>query len=250
MRASSRMAPARGSTTLQRPLAQALLPALLLAGAIAFDRTGWLNFSTVPVTCVFSLVLFSFLLPSRQLIGWTVVYSLAIAVMLWMRRGMWSGGAGNPEALVATRALVAAAAGVLACQLAKRREQDHLVVQEINRLLDQMAIPVITSDRDGWLVHLNPKASELLGGETSLGSPYFEHFSVISAKGKSIQNYVDLATGATSGPVAINLAVGPNRSLVLPAIMLRVDIGKRRQVMTLLYPPNPELPPTPPVENE
>lgn len=224
-------------------LIQWVLPALVLIAAISFDYTNWLNFSVVPLACVFSLVLFSFLLPSRQLIGWTLVYILAIAATLWVRRSIWSGGHGNAEALVATRALGAAAAGVLACLFAKRREQDHLAVNEINRLMDQMAIPVITSDQDGWLMHLNSKASELLGEDATKGSPFFEHFSVLSAKGKTIQSYVDLATGKTAGPVEIKLAVGPDRLEVHRAIMLRVDIGNSRQVMTLLYPQDPEPPP-------
>ncbi len=220
------------------PLLMFLLPGVILIAAILFDHSRVLNFSIISVACVFSLVIFSFLLPSRLMIGWTVVYILAIAATLWLRRGLWNGSIGNAEALVATRALVAAAAGVLACMLAKRREQGHIVVREINRLLDQMEIPVITSDRDGWLLHMNPKASQLLGGKASLGSPFFDHFSMFSAKGKSIKSYVDLATGVTSGPVSISLALGPDRSHIHPAIMLRVSIGDRGQVMTLLYPEN------------
>ncbi len=191
------------------------------------------------------MVLFSFLLPSRQLIGWTLVYLVAITVTLWVRRGAWTGNGGNAEALVATRALVAAGAGLLACLLAKRREQDGFIVREVHRVLDQMEIPVITSDQDGWLVHMNPQASKLLGGEEALGSPFFEHFSVIAAKSKAIQSYVDLATGATTGPVSVTLALGPDRAHIHSAIMLRVDIGERRHVMTLLYPHQPDNAATP-----
>jgi hypothetical protein len=221
-----------------RPLLMFLLPGVILIAAILFDRSRVLNFSIISVACVFSLVIFSFLLPSRLMIGWTIIYILAIAATLWMRRGLWTGSIGNADALVATRALVAAAAGVLACMLAKRREQGRVIIREINRLLDQMEIPVITSDRDGWLLHMNPKASQLLGGKASLGSPFFDHFSMFSTKGKSIKSYVDLATGVTEGPVSISLALGPDRSHIYPAIMLSVSIGDRGQVMTLLYPEN------------
>lgn len=212
------------------------LPAAVPVCAFAIDLTGWLDFSLIPVSCVFALVFFSFILSSRQMIGWTVIYILAITGTLWMRRGLWSGSDGNADALVATRALVAAAAGVLACLLAKRREQETITEKAIHRLLDQMEVPVVTSDQDGWLVHMNPQASQLLGGEVALQSPFFEHFSASAAKGVAIRNYVDLATGATTGPLSMNLALSPDRSRIHAATMLRVDIGERRQVMTLLYP--------------
>jgi PAS domain-containing protein len=217
-------------------LMKKLLPGVVLVGAFMIDRTGWLGVSVVPVACVFALVFFSFFLSSRQMIGWAVIYILAIAGTLWTKREMWSGSNGNAEALVATRALVAAAAGILACLLAKRREQVSVTEQAIHRLIDQMKVPVITSDQDGWLVHMNPQASKLLGGEVALQSPFFEHFSASAAKGLAIRNYVDLATGVTAGPLSMNLALSPDRSRIHAATMLRVDIGERRQVMTLLYP--------------
>jgi PAS domain-containing protein len=233
-----------------RQLWRKLLPAAVLVAAITFDRTGWLSFSLVPLTCVLALIIFAFLLPSRQLIGWTIIYILAIAATLWMKRGAWSGGSGNPEALVATRALMAAAAGVLACLLARRREQDVLISGEINRILDQMEIPVVTSDQDGWLVHINPQASRLLGSNKLIGSSFFQHFPVASEKGKLIKSYVDLATGVTAGPIAIQLASSGDNSLIYSAIMLRVDIGARRHVMTLLYPHTVASPTTPTLRND
>lgn len=217
-------------------LMKRLLPGAVLVCGFVIDRTGWLGVSVVPVACVFAMIIFSFILSSREMIGWAVIYVLAIAGTLWTKREMWSGGNGNAEALVATRALVAAAAGILACLLAKRREQAFVTEKAIHRLLDQMKIPVITSDQDGWLVYMNPKASELLGGDIALQSPFFDHFSASAAKGLAIRNYVDLATGATSGPLSMNLALSPDRSQIHAATMLRVDIGERRQVMTLLYP--------------
>lgn len=239
MHAYSEETDTKKTTSIVRNRALAFAPALVLIASILFDRYGMLSFSIISVACVFSLVIFSFLLPSRVLVGWTIVYILAITATLWTRRYIWTGSSGNTDALVATRSLVAASAGMLACLLAKRREQNHLVVREINRLLDQMEIPMITSDGDGWIVHVNPKAHEQLGGEITQGSPFFEHFSVVTEKGRSIKSYVDLVTGAVSGPVTTSLAVGPYRSQVHPAVMLRVDIGERRQVMTLLYPPHP-----------
>jgi hypothetical protein len=220
-----------------------LLPAAVLVAAIAFDRTGWLSFSLLPIACVMALVVFSFILSSRQVIGWTVIYILAIAATLWMKRGNWTGSSGNADALVATRALVASAAGVMACLFARSREQDQLGAREILLILDQLEIPAITSDRDGWLVYMNPNAKKLLGDDVSFGSPFFEHFSVVAEKGKSIRNYVDLATGVTIGPVSIHLAVGSDRSRIYPAVMLRVDIGNRRQILTLLYPSEAAPPP-------
>jgi hypothetical protein len=224
-------------------LMKKLLPVLVLVFGFAIDWTGWLGISVVPVACVFALVVFSFILSSRQMIGWTVIYILAIAATLWTRRDNWSGSSGNAEALVATRALVAAAAGTLACLLAKRREQTSITEKAIHRLLDQMKIPVITSDQDGWLVYINPEATKLLGGEAALQSPFFEHFSASAAKGVAIRNYVDLATGTTAGPLTMNLALSPDRSQIHAATMLRVDIGERVQVMTLLHPEH--LDPTP-----
>ncbi len=212
------------------------LPAVVLLIAIGIDRSGWLSFSMVPVACVISLVVFSFILPSRQLIGWTVVYILAIAVTLWMRRGMWAGAAGNPEALVVTRALIAAAAGVLACLYARSREQDFLTNHEILRVLDQLDVSVIVSDRDGWLLHVNPHAHQTLDLAKSVGTPFFQHFQLRSDKGKSIQAYVDLASGTTEGSVSVNLGFGPEKSQTLPGIMLRADIAGQRRVLTLLYP--------------
>jgi PAS domain-containing protein len=236
MQASFNIARARRENGHPSPLAYKLLPPAVLLAALAVDRTGWLSFSLVPMMCVLALVVFSFFLTSRQVIGWTVIYILAIAATLWMRRGVWSGSSGNVDALVATRALVASAAGVLACLFAKSREHDLLGVRGIILILDQLEIPAIISDRDGWLVHVNPKAEELLGEKVSFGSPFFEHFSVVEAKGKSIRSYVELATGGTSGPVSIQLAMGPDRAQVHSAVMLRVDIGKHRQVLTLIYP--------------
>lgn len=215
------------------------MPAIVLAGSIWFDSTGWLTVSTISVACVFSLVAFSFLLPSRHLIFWTLVYIIAITISLWVRRSTWAGSGGNADALVATRALVASGAGILACLLAKQREHEGLLVNEVHRVLDQMEVPVITSDQDGWIVHMNPRASEILGGQAALGSPFFDHFSVATAKSKAIRSYVDLATGSTSGPVSITLGVGPERSQLQSAIMLRVEIGERGQIMTLLYPHQP-----------
>lgn len=209
-------------------------PAIILLAALAFDHSAILNFSIIPAACVLSMVVFSFLLPSRVMIGWTAVYILAVSATLWMRREAWGGSMGNADALVVTRTFAVAAAGMLACLLAKHREQGDRVVHEINRLLDQMEIPVITSDRDGWLLHMNPKATKLLGGATASGSPFFEHFSLIAEKGKSIKSYVDLATGVKTGPVSTSLAVGPNRSQVISAVMLRVNIGDRGRIMTLL----------------
>lgn len=224
-------------------LVKKLLPGVVLFGGFAIDRMGWLGVSVVPVTCVFALVVFSFFLSSRQMIAWTVVYTLAIAATLWLRRDNWSGASGSADALVATRALVAAAAGILACLLAKRREQASITEKAIRRLLDQMKVPVITSDQDGWLVSMNPEASKLLGGEKAMKSPFFDHFSACTAKGLAIRNYVDLATGASTGPLSMNLALSPDRSQIHAATMLRVDIGERRLVMTLLYPEH--LNPTP-----
>jgi hypothetical protein len=223
--------------------AKKLAPGAVLVLAFLIDWTGWLGISVLPVACVFALVVFSFILRSRQMIGWTVIYILAIAATLWMRRENWSGASGNAEALVATRALVAAAAGILACLLAKRREQVSITEKAIHRLLDQMKIPVITSDQDGWLVYMNPEAARLLGGEVALQSPFFDHFSASAAKGMAIRNYVDLATGATAGPLSMNLALRPDRSRIHAATMLRVDIGERIQVMTLLDHQHPD--PTP-----
>lgn len=242
----SNIARARRENGHPSPLSHKLLPPAVLLAALAIDRTGWLGFSLVPILCVLALVVFAFFLTSRQVIGWTVIYILAIAATLWMKRGVWSGSSGNVDALVATRAMVAAAAGVLACLFAKCREHDLLGVRGIILILDQLEIPAIISDRDGWLVHVNPKAGELLGEKVSFGSPFFEHFSVLEAKGKSIRSYVDLATGAATEPVPIHLAVGSDRTQVYSAVMLRVDIGKCRQVLTLIYPreaaPSPTLP--------
>jgi hypothetical protein len=224
-------------------LMKKLLPGAILGCGFAIDQMGWFGVSIVPVTCVFALVVFSFILSSRQMIGWTVIYTLAIAATLWMRRDNWSGGSGNAEALVATRALVAAAAGILACLLAKRREQASITEKAIGRLLDQMKIPVVTSDQDGWLVSMNSEARKLLGGEKALQSPFFDHFSTSAAKGQAIRNYVDLATGASTGPLSMNLALSPDRSQIHAATMVRVDIGERRLVMTLLYPEHQD--PTP-----
>jgi hypothetical protein len=226
-----------------------LLPGAVLACGFAIDWMGWLGISVVPVGCVFAMVVFSFFLSSRQMIGWALIYILAISVTLWMRRGMWSGSDGNTEALVATRTMVAAAAGILACLLAKRREQVSVTEKAIHRLLDQMEVPVITSDQDGWLVHMNPQASKLLGGEVALQSPFFEHFSASAAKGVAIHNYVDLATGVAVGPLSMNLALSPDRSQIHAATLLRVDIGERRLVMTLLYPQRPDAEPTQPIPN-
>lgn len=215
------------------------LPAVVLVAAIGIDRAGLLSFSIVPLACVTSLVAFAFILSSRELIGWTVVYILTIAVTLWMRRGMWTGAAGNPEALVATRALVAAAAGVLACLFAKRREQYFLANNEIIRVLDQLEISVITSDCDGWLVHVNPHAEKLLGVGNSIGTPFFQHFQIQSDKGKSIRTYVDLATGTGPGSITVNLGFGPDKTQIIQGVMLRVDIGGQRRVLTLIYPRDP-----------
>jgi PAS domain-containing protein len=215
-------------------LIERLLPGAVLVCAIAIDLTGRLGFSVVPVACVFALVGFSFILPSRKMIGWTVIYILTIAATLWMRRDNWSGASGNAEALVATRALVAAAAGLLAWLLAKRREQVSITAEAIHRLLDQMKIPIITSDPDGWLVYMNSEASKLLGGDAALQRPFFDHFSAATAKGPAIRNYMALATGASTGPLSMNLALSPDRSQIRTATMLRVDIGERRLVMTLL----------------
>lgn len=217
----------------------ALLPGVMLAGAITFDATHLLTFSILSVTCVFSLLIFSFFLPSRQMIGWTVLYLLSIVVTLWVKRNVWAGASGNVEALVATRTLVAAAAGVLACLLARHRERNDLIISEVQRLLNQLEIPVFTSNRDGWLIHMNPKASALLGGEAALGSPFFKHFSVIETKGRAIQDYVNLATGVCCGPNSIELALGPQREEMHSAVMLRVDIGHVRQILTLVYPAMP-----------
>lgn len=231
-------------------LMKRLLPGAVLVVGFAIDLTGWLGISVVPVACVFALVVFSFILSSRQMIGWTVIYILTIAATLWMRRDNWSGSNGNAEALVATRALVAAAAGILACLLAKRREQVSITEKAIHRLLDQMKMPVITSDQDGWLVYMNPEASKLLGGEVALQSPFFDHFSASAAKGLAIRNYVDLATGASTGPLSMNLTISPDRSQIHAATMLRVDIGERRLVMTLLYPEHLDSTPTQAISND
>jgi len=239
-----------GSNGLPKSWALNLLPAVVLMAAIAFDHAGWLSFSLVPMVCVIALVAFAFLLSSQQLIGWTVIYILAIAATLWMRRGVWSGSSGNADALVATRALVAAAAGVLACLLAKSREQDRRGAREIQLILDQLEIPAITSDRDGWMVHMNPKAKELLGGGVSFGTPFFENFSIVAEKGKSILSYVDLATGVAKGPVAVHLTTGADRTRIHSAVMLRVDIGNRRRVLTLIYPGETQTPSTPSVTHD
>ncbi len=232
------------------PNMKRLLPAFVPLCAFSIDLTGWLDFSLIPVACVFALVIFSFVLSSRQMIGWTVVYILAISGTLWMRREIWSGSHGNADALVATRASVAAAAGILACLLARRRELDSITEKAIHRLLDQMEVPVVTSDQDGWLVHMNPHASQLLGGKLALQSPFFEHFSSSAAKGVAIRNYVDLATGATTGPLSMELALSPDRSRIHAATMLSVDIGERRQVLTLLFPQKSDIPSTQPIPND
>jgi PAS domain-containing protein len=211
-----------------------ILPAVTLVVAATFELTQVLNFSVAPMLCALSLVAFAFFLTPRQLAGWSAVYVLATAGTLWLRSGLWGGSGGNVQAMVATRTLAAAATAVLACLLAKSRQQDLLSRKEIYRLLDQMEIPVITSDSDGWLVHLNPKAAELLGGEAALGRPFFDYFSVVADKGKSIQSYVDLATGTATGPISISLAVGKDRAQAVPATMVRVDIGRRRHVMSLM----------------
>lgn len=241
MQSLSKTNPLVGNRASSKSALVQYLPAVVLLVAIAIDRSGLLSFSLVPVACVISLVAFSFILSSRRLIGWTVVYILTIAVTLWMRRGMWTGASGNPEALVATRALVAAAAGVLACLFAKSREQDFLASNEIIRVLDQLEISVITSDCDGWLVHVNPHADKLLGVGNAIGTPFFQHFQLWSDKGKSIRTYVDLATGSGPGSIAVNLGVGAEKSEVIPGVMLRVDIGGQRRVLTLLYPRDPGL---------
>ncbi|MES2438926.1 MAG: hypothetical protein V4584_07660 [Verrucomicrobiota bacterium] len=221
------------------------LPMLVLIAGISFDQTHWLNFSLSPVACVFALVLLPFTLTFREMVVWTVIYTLVIAISLWLRRWMWMGSSGNPEALVATRTLMVAAAGMLACLLARHREQNALIVRGIHKLLDEMQMPLVTSDCDGWLIHMNPQAVELLGDDALLGSPFFDHFSLSSSKGKSIQAYVDLATGTTSGPIPVTLSGRPDRSKTHPAIMMCVDIGERRQVLTLLYPTPQEPPPEP-----
>lgn len=227
-----------------------LLPGVVLIFALAVDQTSVLGVSLIPLACVISMVYFAFVLPSREMIGWTIIYMIVIVTTLWLKRDMWGGGSGDVEALVATRALVAASAGVLACLFARRRERETDTQKAIYLLLDQMNIPVITSNQDGWLLHVNPEARKLLGDKLTLHTPFFELFAASSAKGVAIRNYVDLATGVADGPVPMDLALSPDRSQVHSAIMLRVDVGDYQQVMTTLSPQRTDLKLTQTIPNE
>ena len=107
-----------------------------------------------------------------------------------------------------------------------------------------MRVPVFASNQDGWLIHLNTEAKTLLGSSLAIQTPFFELFAASSAKGVAIRTYVDLATGVIDGPVTIDLALSPDRSQVHQAIMLRLDLGDRMQVITILSGQSATLKPT------
>ncbi len=228
--------PGDGAMLRSRPLWHSFLPGVILVAAILFDHGATLHSSIISVACVLSLVIFSFILPSRLMIGWTFAYILAVAVSLWMSRGMWSGHTSDTEVLVVTQTCAAAEATLFACLVTFYFKRGDWAARQINQQLDRLEIPAITSDGDGWLLHANHKATELFGGETTFAVPFFEHFALPTEKGSHIKRYLDLATGMTGGPMVVDLALGSDRSQPFLATMLSVNVGRRRWIITLLNP--------------
>ena len=214
-----------------------IYPMLILVFSIAVDYSRFLNFSLVPIICVLSLVIFSLYLPSRQLIIWTVIYMLAITVTLWIQRDRWATPYNNAEALVITRVIVASSAGTIACMYAMRRERDDVTYLSIIHLLEQFSIPATLSDSDGWLTHMNSEALKIFGENTTPDAPFYEYFSDTTNKGKSIQYYMNLASGATMEPQRIGLSLISKHHLVYSATMMRITLGARNLVLTLLDAP-------------
>lgn len=216
------------------------IPGILLILAIALDLSSAITVTMISLICVVSLAVSAFFLPSRQIVGWTVVYALGIAGTLWMRRGDWAPISVNTEILITTRSLVVVSAGVLAYCLARAREKDKRMIRKIQMVFDLMDIPVINSNGDGWVVYLNGPARDLLSAQKGrLQTPFFQHFSAVMDKGKSIQKYFDLAGGKITGPISIPLALEADKSNVRWAVMIRARIGGNRNVLTLLYPEKP-----------
>lgn len=164
------------------PRLQMIYPVVILVLGIAIDCSRMLDFSVTPVVCILSLIVFSLFLPSRQLILWTVLYVLVIAGALWVQRDKWSTPDNNAEALVATRILVASGAGVLACLYAMRREQADATYVSIIQLIEQFSLPVVMSDSNGWLIHMNTEALKIFGKKKRRALPFMSTFPIYQTK--------------------------------------------------------------------
>jgi PAS domain-containing protein len=217
---------------------KAICPLIILALGMVIDHSRIFNFSLVPAICVLSLILFSLFLSARQVIFWSIVYILTVAGVLWKQRDRWETSSNNAEALVATRTIVASGAGLLACLYAMRRERDDATYSDVLQLFEQLPIPTITSDSDGWVVRMNAEALKLFGEATTPKKPFYEYFWDQSDKGNSIKNYIELANGNTQGTLHIDLGLMSEHGSAYSAKMMRIAVGTRNLVLTILDTPS------------
>ncbi|MBK1882487.1 hypothetical protein JIN85_08675 [Luteolibacter pohnpeiensis] len=188
------------------------------------------------MTSILTLFIFAILVDRRWMVFWTTIYIGCVIASLWLGMGRWTNAQGNAVAMLATRTVSSITAGTMACMLSRFKKNQDITRRETSRFINHLSIPTITSDENGWILGINNAALALFDDADILGKPYFSFFHSASEKGRSIQRYLDLVSGATPGPISIDLVDDKNRKHVFPSTLSRLTIDGKDIIITMIYP--------------
>lgn len=211
-----------------------ILPLGILAAILSTEWWLEVGFSLVPLSCVISLFVFASFMNFSRIVKWAVIYMATTIIVLWSHYGRWADAKGNAQGMLFTRSLGTLAVGSMACALAKLRTREKIYRQDLRMLLQQISVPAIMSDANGWILQMNEAARASLGIEGVAGKPFFNYFKAVSEKGKTIQLYLDLVSGELAGPLTIELCSEKDRSRVFSAMMMKFQYGNAAHVLTLI----------------
>ena len=109
--------------------------------------------------------------------------------------------------------------------------------EELRRTLAESDTPAIISDDNGWVLEANEAALAIFNDRDLREKPWFSHFRAISGRGRSIQRYLELVSGAVSGPIPLDLVADGARhpQVVHPATLNRRTLAGENMILTMIH---------------
>lgn len=159
----------------------------------------WMDHKTPGVTLTplfagIAILLMAFTLTFHWVCLWTLIYSMAVlGVFLLPLWGFFIGWSSPPVSVMThyirgISFLITALLGINFSRTLRTRNQLN---NELVELLENLPVPVITSDRNGVVKFMNRSMDQLLGNiKTSDDSTFFDLFSPVGRQGETISAYL------------------------------------------------------------